>query len=503
MSQAENTSTSGDAGDEQAAYRHVAGDAAESIGAARTGATEAAAATEALRQVMQERADVFDASPTLAHVRSFADARRAGHWATLLGVLQRTTLAVPPYVVLPPIIGGEVSLNLLTALVGVSSGGKGAADKTAAAAIRFTREGARMPTPSVVPLGSGEGINRTFATARKAPLGGGATVMRWHKTAALFGVRDIAHLVALAGRSGSTLLPELLKAAMGEELGFANADAERRVILPMHSYRLCMSAGVQFDNGVALLNDQAQRDGVPQRFVWAPTRQGEARKLQAAPDKPLEPMEIELPDFGSDPFSVPEGADDDLAFNPEARELIPLDLHPSITAEIIAADAAKDLDPFGRSGDPLAGHRLLTQEKVAAALAVLHGRTAIEPMYWQLAAAILDVSAATSRAVAAESGIAAQRDAERQGELDGHRRAAADTVRDAAAIAATADRIESFLRKRGGWVASSEVRKAVSSRLRQHFEEAQLALQTSKRIELRRDTNATGQSVTYYRLRQS
>lgn len=162
----ENTSTSGDAGDEQAAYRHVAGDAAESIGAARTGATEAAAATEALRQVMQERADVFDASPTLAHVRSFADARRAGHWATLLGVLQRTTLAVPPYVVLPPIIGGEVSLNLLTALVGVSSGGKGAADKTAAAAIRFTREGARMPTPSVVRSGPARG-----STGRSRPRG--------------------------------------------------------------------------------------------------------------------------------------------------------------------------------------------------------------------------------------------------------------------------------------------------------------------------------------------
>lgn len=503
MPSSKNTPSVGAAGDEQAAYHYVAKDAAESISTARTGATEATAATAALRQVMQAQADVFDASPTLAHVRSFADARRAGHWATLLGVLQRTTLAVPPYVVLPPIIGGEVSLNLLTALVGISSGGKGAADKTAAAAIRLTREGAGLPSLPVVPLGSGEGINRTYATARKDPLGGGATVMRWHRTAALFGVRDIAHLVALAGRSGSTLLPELLKAAMGEELGFANADAERRVILPMHSYRLCMSAGVQYDNGVALLNDQAQRDGVPQRFVWAPTRQGEARKLQAAPDKPLEPLEIELPDFGSDPFSVPGGPDDDLAFNPEARELISLDVHQSITAEIIAADAAKDLDPFGRSGDPLAGHRLLTQEKVAAALAVLHGRTAIEPLYWQLAAAILDVSAATSRAVAAESGFAAQRDAERQGELDGHRRAAADTVRDAAAIAATKTRIVTILRKRGGWVASSEVRKAVSSRLRQHFEEAMSDLLREGIAEGLAGNNAAGQSVMHYRLTDS
>ena len=126
----------------------------------------------------------------------------------------------------------------------------------------------------MIPVGTGEGINRTYAHAERDKDGSGQVELKWHTDRALFGCRDIATVAALTARQGSTLVPELLKAYMGEELGFANADKDRRVILPMHSYRLCLSAGVQPDNGAVLLNPQAQRDGVPQRFVWTPVRPG-------------------------------------------------------------------------------------------------------------------------------------------------------------------------------------------------------------------------------------
>ena len=87
---------------------------------------------------MMDNADVLTSSGVLAHVAGFADARSAERYATVLGVLTRTVLAVPPQVVLPPIIGGEVSLNMLLTVVGGSGAGKGTADKTAAAAVRLS-----------------------------------------------------------------------------------------------------------------------------------------------------------------------------------------------------------------------------------------------------------------------------------------------------------------------------------------------------------------------------
>lgn len=206
---------------------------------------------------------------------------------------------------------------------------------------------------------------------------------------------------------------------MGEELGFANADKDRRVILPMHTYRLCLSAGVQPDNGAVLLNEQSQRDGVPQRFLWSPVRPGVARPRRSADAKAVDPLTVEVPDFGIDPmrFDVDEDDDADASlYDPAAQTLVPIGVGSSIAQQIIDADTAKDLDPFGRSVDPLAGHRLSARLKLAAALAVLHNTPNVGPQDWQRAECLMAVSAA-------------EHDAMRQGQLDGHCLAAADDTR--------------------------------------------------------------------------
>lgn len=487
----------------QSADERRARNASAAAQSARERTAEAADALADLRRVMVANADVLTSSEILAHVVRFADARGAERYATTHGVLMRAVLDVGPQVVLPPIIGGEVSLNLLLAVVGGSGAGKGTADKTAAAAVRISVGGHRVVAPlPMLPIGTGEGINRTYAHTERDKHTG-QVVTRWHTDRALFGCRDIATLAALTSRQGSTLAPELLKAYMGEELGFANAEKDRRVILPMHTYRLCMSAGVQPDNAAVLLNDQALRDGVPQRFIWTPVRPGIARPRRNADAEAVEPLTVPVPTFGIDPMQVnqvSEAEDDASAFDPATRPLVPIGVAASIAQRIIDADAAKDLDPFGRSADPLAGHRLLAQLKLGAALAVLHNRTDVGPEDWQRAERLIEVSSAVVRVVTAESESAAERDAVRRGQIDGHRLAASDDTRTAVALRTVMERIVRYLAKQTDWVSHGAVHSSLTSKQRGHFADAVAALFEDRTIQQRK-SERRGQTVIEYRIR--
>ena len=488
-----------DARDHVAADQYRARNAAAAVSDAATAAADALAD---LRRVMADNADVFTSSGILAHVARFADARGAERYSVTMGVLMRTVLAVSPQVVLPPIIGGAVSLNLLHTLVGGSGAGKGTADKTAAAAVCLSVGGRRvLPSLPMLPVGTGEGINRTYAHAERDKFGSGQVLLRWHTDRALFGCRDIATFDALTARRGATLVPELLKAYMGEELGFANAERDRRVILPMHTYRLCLSAGVQPDNGAVLLNDQAQRDGA-QRFIWTPVRPCVARPRRKAADAvSVDTLTVPVPDFGIDParFDVGDDDADSDVYDPAARPLVPIGVASSIAQQIIDADAVKDSDPFGRP-DPLAGHRLLAQLKVAAALAVLHNQNYVGPQDWQRAERLIAVSAAVAHVVAVESLSAAERDAARQGQIDGHRLAAADDARNTAARPTVIGRIQRYLGEQTGWVSHSAVRRSITGKLRPHFEDAVIALKHKGTIEERK-TERADQTITEYRIK--
>ncbi|AVH24588.1 hypothetical protein C5E43_27660 [Nocardia cyriacigeorgica] len=418
-----------------------------------------------LSAALTESAALFDASPVLRHVRRFAAARGAGELATLGNVLARAALAVPHPVTLPPIVGGPVSLNTLLVVAGVSGAGKDIAHAAAEAAVVLTRANGAAVRWEPHPVGTGEGIGRTFATGQKDPVTGTAATV-FHRRSALFVVRDIAAFDALGERRGQTLVPELLKAAMGQELGHANATVEHRVILPPHSYRLALSAGVQPGNGSSLLSERSIRDGLTQRFLWLPVRDGRRREAVREPD----PLRIAVPDFGvtSDPL------DDDT----EPPALVHLDVAEQIRREIVAVNDEKDLDPFGSSGDPLAGHRLLAQLKAAAALAVLHGRTGVDMETWQWGGALIAISDAVTAEVAARSSEAAARDAAQRGELDGHRQSAADSTRESASVEAVAQRIAGFL-KTDRWTNEGDITRKFSAQRRRFIAPA-LSLLTER-----------------------
>lgn len=294
----------------------------------------------------------------LGHVRDFARARRASPWATLGVVLARAIAAVEPNVMLPPTIGGPVSLNLFLAAVGASGGGKGAADGAGLAAVEFVDYADQRIEIDQPNIGSGEGLARAFRSAesedREAP----------RRTRALIGVSEIDTLAALAGRRGATLMPELRKAYMGESIGFNNASKATTSAVEAHCYRLCLTVGVQPENAAALIDDA--KGGTPQRFVWMPVSDPYAPDL-----RPVEPNPwiVKVARWASSPhlLEIPD----------QARQQV--DAH---RLKVLREEAA----------DPLDGHVMLCRLKIAAALMLLEGRTIVNDDDWKLAGEIMVVS---------------------------------------------------------------------------------------------------------------
>ena len=89
--------------------------------------------------------------------------------------------------------------------------------------------------------GSGEGIPKLYAYKKKVR--GQEPQQVNLRNAAMLSVLEIDTFAALTSRGGSTLMPELRKAWMGEQLGFWWSDAEKRVTVMEHRYRMSMVVG--------------------------------------------------------------------------------------------------------------------------------------------------------------------------------------------------------------------------------------------------------------------
>ncbi|MDC8982159.1 hypothetical protein PR370_06110 [Mycobacterium marinum] len=321
--------------------------------------------------------DFWCARPILSHVRQFAQARRRCPWAVLGVTIIRANGIIPPAVGLPPHVGGRASLNTFVALTGPSGAGKGTSESAARDAITFRwRHGAVADLPEF-PIGSGEGIARTFMPPAASKDG---EPEREQIITAIFSVPEVDTAAGLFSRSGSTLESELRKVFSGEQLGFTNAQAHTRTRVPAHTYRCGLIVGVQPGRAGALLD--GADGGTPQRFVWLPVL--DADMPDERPDEPP-PVTVDQPEFRGD-LTVPDVAR--------------------------AAIDAHQLAMHRGTVDPLDGHRLLVRLKVAAALMVLDSRDhkpAIDDEDWHLAGTVMEVSDRTRAWVQRERSQAAQR----------------------------------------------------------------------------------------------
>ena len=210
----------------------------------------------------------WELTPTLRHIRDFAYARLVGPWAVLGVRLARVVAKIPPTVQLPPWVGGNASLNLFVALVGLSGDGKGGPEKTA-------RDAFRLGPVYTTGIGSGQGINHLFAH-----YDGKAKTTVMDRTSVYFSVPEVDTILGEKGRTGSNLLPQLRKAWDGSDLTFGYADRNKSIVVDEHTYRLVAVVGVQPGRAATLLNDVDA--GTPQRYLWLPA---------SAPGTPMEDVE--------------------------------------------------------------------------------------------------------------------------------------------------------------------------------------------------------------------
>lgn len=305
--------------------------------------------------------DFWNAREELTHIHTFAQARRACPWAVLGVVLARVITATPRWVVLPPLVGDDASLNLFVALVAPSGGGKGASEACAAAAVNV----GKIDTAGV---GSGEGIAHLFVRRATRKDEDGIYGVEQFRHAVLMRVGEIDTLAALGDRKGATLLPELRKAWSGEDLGFGYADPTKALPIPAHTYRLCLVAGVQPGRAQWVLDDEA--GGTPQRFLWLPATDPHAPDV--APAAPVQ-MRWSPPRFA--------------AADTDTERVV---LHVCRTAaETIDTNRLARLRGDGESLD---GHALLCRLKGAAALALLNGHPDVTEEDWDLAGVVSAVS---------------------------------------------------------------------------------------------------------------
>lgn len=396
--------------------------------------------------------DFWSARPILTHLRDFARARRRNPWAVTDVALVRASCLIPPGTALPPQAGGRASLNLFVALAGPSGAGKGTSESAARDAIEFHwHDGTVVDIPEL-PLGSGEGIARTFMPPKD-------DAEQVHT--AIFSVPEIDTAAGLFARSGSTIESELRKVFSGEQLGFTNAQAHTRTRVPAHTYRAGLILGVQPKRAGVLLD--GQDGGTPQRLVWAPVLDPDM------PDeRPVEPVRqvVTQPGFSGD-LVVPDIARD------------------AIDAHQIAMHRGQV--------DPLDGHRLLVQLKVAAALMVLDNRdtAAINEEDWHLAGLVMAVSNATRQWVQNERAEATRQ----QTRARALNRADGDEVVSDRKLQRAKEAIMRWL-DRDGHLARHELRRKLKADLRDYFDAAVAELAADGQIAVVKEGSQERYSLT-------
>lgn len=413
---------------------------------------------------------IWDSRPELFHIAQLARTQLASPWSVLGVILARVVASVPPFVVLPPIVGGYGSLNSFFALVGRSGAGKGISERVASMGFSIAKPAETFNA------GSGEGLAHLYARRIRVPKdqGGGTAVERIRDNVTL-SVPEVDSLTALGNRQGATLLSQLRQAWSGEHLGFAYADPDKALPIEEHSYRLTMIVGVQPGRAGGILEDSD--GGTPQRFVWLSTR---------------------LEDDCSEDFTDPPDAWQWEAPGPwkaNARGRVVLEVPEHIRDFMRKENVRmrKFPDEFG-----LDEHHYYAQLKLAGAFALLSRRVFINGEDWELASEMMRISLAERNYIAGVLAQNAAAKAQASGIAEGHKTVAATSVVEGAAI----KRVARNLIKKASmdeWRPLRHFTLSLPGRDRQYLEEALDNLVNAGMLDMQTMQSAGGNG-TYYRL---
>lgn len=453
-----------------------------------SGLTQNLAISPVVQKALTDTELFWQARPELQHILTFSRARFTPPWPVLGCVLARVVASIEPNFVLPAIVGKKASLNLFVGLVGGPGSGKSVSNGVAEDCIKWPVDIFKTSP------GSGEGLTRAYKIVHKTKDGFETIPLN---SRALFVAEEIDTLTALKSRQASTLMPELRKAYMGETLGFAYADATKRVLLKDHEYRLCLTVGIQPDRAEQLISESD--GGTPQRFLWMPAVDPNAPEID--PDEP-EPLVWKNPFEVTEKVVVPAEPSKAFLSMGTDTELVP-EIHTPAKELVLINVSGKPRDTIiqnrkntRRTGvDLLDGHKLLTQLKVAAALAFLSGRTDVNDEDWDLAKIVMHVSDETRSEVIGSIQQVTARKNQARAHNEAVRAVVIDEVKEDAAKKRVSKNILSKLTSE--WVVHSDIRRKLKADIRPMFEDVIAELIELGQVEMKEETYNSKPVIKY------
>lgn len=386
--------------------------------------------------------DFWESRASLKTVYTAALSGMCSPWAVLACCAARALALVDPHIKLPAIIGSKGgSLNWFAMLAAESGGGKSTAMEIAEELIPHAVK--------TLNLGSGEGLIEAFGERNDD--GTVKDLVSGHRSI-LFSVDEIDSYSAVAGRSGSTVMPILRSAFTGGSLGFAYRKGNRLPVLPAHSYRMTLVCAAQPGRTRAMFADAD--GGTPQRFMWFP-----ATDPRIAAVRPTFNGALYLPPVTDWQYPAT------LRVPSECEGLIVTTRASQARGETAALNS----------------HALFAREKFAYALAILDGRSAMDSQDWRLSGVAAAVSDAVRQWVLDQLAASEAEEARQKGRLQGVAKSAADiekAVEDGALMARSIEKVSELLRKAGDdGLTGREVRRKLAARLQPFSEQALAVLQ--------------------------
>jgi hypothetical protein len=273
---------------------------------------------------------------------------------------------------------------------------------------------------------------------------------------AMFSSDEGRQMLAIASRSGSTIMSTLCSMWSGTATGSSNAKAENSRTIAKGSYVLGLLLGFQPKTMDALFDDVA--GGAPQRFAYAATAH---------------------PDITADEIDFPEG------LSPQIPMMAPLqmtlsDKHRRIVREHMALRARGEVEVGA-----LDGHRMLLLCRTAALLAILHSKQEVTDEIWELAEVIVNRSCEFRDHLSQRAAMEAQAEAARRAEavINTTVTSQAMVVRSSK-VTDLADILVDKLENAEGHLTKAEIQRKIAAARRNHFAEAlELAIADGRIVE--------------------
>ena len=344
------------------------------------------------------------ARPVLARMRGLANSKGQSPWPLLGWAIIRALHTVPYSVCYQSLIGAQ-ALNSLVGISGPTGAGKTISQRLLEEHFVFPDNDPSRPYvkswEGLIPPGSGESMPDKYVDfdplteeeesgeiPAKDRL---SNTLVWHHPnhAAVFFFDEVGMLASRSSRQGLTLVDYMKEGWSGSEFGRTLASG-KGVILPRESYRFACVINTQPKRAGILFSEEAVAGGLQGRFLWFDVTAEINRDMISR--EPVEKFSIPAIDWtGVDCIQALDVMDN--------------------------AHIQHHWDALDGLISETESHILLTQAKVAVALAVLDGRAELNQEDWDLSQLVIDHTVKTrtviEEALVEENRLAVLRDGKR------------------------------------------------------------------------------------------